>query len=355
MKKVGILTFYLNHNYGSTLQCYALKKVVENITDYEVKVIPHTFVKKIDNGFGEKYLYEKYNKRIKMFDDFLKNEIGCTEEHIEVLNEKNAPLCDYYIVGSDVIWDTYLTRSDGAFFLDFAENMDCTKIAYAPSLNGRDEDKLNTKLFDKYINKFDYLSVREEKDIKYIEKFTSKKVRKVLDPTLLLDSSVYSKLIDKQRKKDKKFIFIYLIYDNTENIQMVLDYANRVAMERDMEVIHFIYNIPDYVFGEKGKSFAFDGPKDFLWYIKNADLIITNSFHGTAFSIIFEKPFYSLIRKDSKVKTAALLNDLNLENRILQPQIKTESLNFEIDYIESKEKLKGLIKESYDYLKEALL
>lgn len=354
MKKVGILTFYLNHNYGSTLQCYALKKVIENITDYEVKVIPHTFVKKIYNGFGEKHLYDKYNKRIAMFDDFLKNKIGCTDEHIEVLNKKNAPLYDYYVVGSDVIWDTYLTGSDSAFFLDFAEEYNCIKIAYAPSLNGRSEDKLNTELFNMYIDKFDYLSVREEKDIEYIKRFTSKEVKKVLDPTLLLDDSAYNELIDNQRKKDKKFILVYLIYDETENIQMILNLINRVAMEKDMEVIHFIYNIPNYIFGKRGKSFAFDGPMDFLWYIKNADLVITNSFHGTAFSIIFQKPFYSLIRKDSKVKTAALLYDLKLENRIWKPQIKIEEVSFEIDYSVANKRLQESIKESYDYLKKAL-
>lgn len=355
MKKVGILTFYLNHNYGSTLQCYALKKVIENITDYEVQVIPHTFVKQIDNGFGEKHLYDKYNKRIAMFDDFLKNEIGCTEQHIEVLNEENAPICDYYVVGSDVVWDTYLTGSDKAFFLNFAQNLDCVKIAYAPSLNGRSEDKLNTELFKEYIDKFDYLSIREERDIQYLNKFTKKEIKKVVDPTLLLDRYVYDKLLDKKRKKEKNYILVYLIYDNTENIQMILNYVNRVALEKDMEVVHFIYNIPNYVFGKRGKSFAFDGPKDFLWYVKNADLIITNSFHGTAFSIIFEKPFYSLIRRDSKVKTAALLHDLNLEDRIWKPQIQTEVINFEINYSEVNKRLEKLKQESYNYLKKALL
>lgn len=123
MKKVGILTFYLNHNYGSTLQCYALRKAIQKISNYDVSVIPHVFIDRIVNGFGETYLREQYDKRLKKFDDFLKTEIGCTGKHISYVTKENVPKCDYYVAGSDVIWNTVLTKKDTNYFLDFADSM----------------------------------------------------------------------------------------------------------------------------------------------------------------------------------------------------------------------------------------
>lgn len=354
MKTVGILTFYLNHNYGTTLQCYALKKAIASICECEVNIIPHTFVDKIENGFGEPYLFEKYNRRIQMFDDFLKNNIGCRHEHISHLTAENAPKYDYYIVGSDTIWNTIQTGNDSAYFLDFAMNIDAVKVAYAPSLGVSNTNLLNRNLFEKYIDKFDFLSIRESKDIDFINKFTDKKVERVLDPTYLLKKEDYIELIDTKRKKEKGFIFVYLIYEDTENIQKVLNYVNRISLEKDLDVIHFIYNIPDYIFEDRGKSFAFDGPKDFLWYVNNADMIITNSFHGIAFSIIFRKAFYALVRSNGSNKITSILKEFGLESRIFNNSLDINSLDFNLDYNDTEIKINQLMDNSYLYLKNAL-
>lgn len=354
MKSVGILTFYLNHNYGSTLQCYALKKAVEKISGYNVNIIPHTFVDRIENGFGESYLYEKYEERIKKFDDFLKNEISCKAEHISKLSPENAPYYDYYIVGSDVIWNTKLTYSDSAFFLDFATDINAVKISYAPSLGVKDTGLLNHSLFEKYIDKFDFLSIRESEDINFIKQFTEKEVSRVADPTFLLEKEEYLELIYTQKKKTKGFILVYLIYEDSDNIQRVLNYINRVALKKDLDIIHFIYNIPNYIFGDRGKTFAFDGPKDFLWYVNNADMIITNSFHGVAFSVIFRKPFYALIRPDGGKKVTSILKEFSLEERILNNDINLDNLDFKIDYSKAEPKINQLKAKSYQYLKNAL-
>lgn len=354
MKKVGILTFYLNHNYGSTMQCYALKKAIQKICDYEVKVIPHVFVDKIVNGFGELYLREQYDERIKKFDDFLKGEIECTDEHISNINKENAPECDYYVVGSDVIWNTGLTQNDTNYFLDFADGMDVTKIAYVPSLGVNDVKRLNRDIFDKYIDKFDYLSVREKKDIPFIKEFTSKEVVNVLDPTLLLDKEDYLELIEGEEKNTSKFILLYLVYDRTENVTKIIDYANRISLEKGYKVIHFIYNIPFYIYEERGESFAFSGPKEFLWYMNNAELIITNSFHGIAFSIIFRKAFYVSVRESGTTKLEGILEELDLKDRIFKKGISLENVSFYLDYKEVNKKLDDLKNKSYEYLKRSL-
>lgn len=355
MKKVGILTFYLNHNYGSTLQCYALRKAIQKISNYDVSVIPHVFIDKIINGFGETYLREQYDKRLKKFDDFLKTEIGCTGRHISYVTKKNVPKCDYYIAGSDVIWNTVLTQKDTNYFLDFAEGMDVTKIAYAPSLGVSDVKKLSINIFDKYIDKFDFLSIREKRDIHFIQKFTNKEVAHVLDPTFLLEREDYLSLIEKEEKKtDEKFILLYLIYDRTENIIKIIDYVNRISLEKGYKVIHFIYNIPYYIFEDRGESFAFSGPKEFLWYINNAELVITNSFHGLAFSVIFQKSFYVSVRKDGESKLEGMLKELGLEERKFKMDISFENTSFYLDYEETNKKLDYLKKKSFEYLKKSL-
>lgn len=354
MKSVGIITFYLTHNHGTMLQCYALKTVIEDISGYTVNIIPHTYFSTIGNGFGEPYLYEMYDKSIAMFDQFLRKELNCTSEHIPKLTAENAPKYDYYVAGSDAIWNTGLIESDGAFFLDFAESLNAVKIAYAPSLSCDNPDALNCDLFEKYIDKFDYLSVREATDVNFLKRYTHKEIYNVLDPTYLLDSQQYLKLIDRKRRKEKGFILLYMIYEETENIQKIINYANRISLERDLDVVHFVYNIPNYVFGERGKTFAFDGPKDFLWYFSNADMILTNSFHGVAFSIIFRKPFYVRLRPGARSKIGNILHELGLEDRILMNEFDINKLEFELDYSNAEVNLRKMINESYRYLKMAL-
>lgn len=354
MKDVGIVTFYLTHNHGTMLQCYALKTVIERLGNYKVHIIPHTYFDSIGNGFGEPYLYQKYDKSIALFDSFLKNELECTEPHIPVLTKDTAPKYDIYVAGSDAIWNTELIENDNAFFLGFAEDMESVKIAYAPSLSINDTTHLNRSIFERYIDKFDFLSVREKEHAAFIKQFTNKEVDAVLDPTYLLDQEAYLELMDCERKKEKSFILIYLIYEDAFSVQKIINYANRIALRHEWDVVHFVYNIPEYVLGEKGKTFAFDGPKDFLWYFYNADLIFTNSFHGLAFSIIFRKNFWVRPRPTGKSKIVNMLEQIGLTDRIMKNQLVIDESEFAIDYSEVEQKLNRLIDHSYHFLSTAL-
>ena len=351
MKTVGIITFYLNDNSGTSLQCYALKTIIERMGDYQVKIIPHAIVDKIDNGFGEEKLRKLYDERICNFASFLRNVIGCKEENISVLTKDNTPIYDYYITGSDTVWNTEQTDNDDAFFLDFAPE-ESIKISYAPSLGVSDTEELNRKLFETYIDKFDYLSVRESYYIPFLKQFTNKKIYTVVDPTLLLDVEDYNKL--EKHCEDEKYILVYLIFDDSENVSYIMSHANRLAIKYNMKVIHYVYNIPEYVLGERGESFAFAGVEEFLGYVKNAELIFTNSYHGTIFSIIYERLFYSYLRNDGKTKVRELLTTLGLEDRILRPSLSLQDMEQKIDYIPVKKKLDLMRQESMEFLKKAL-
>lgn len=147
---------------------------------------------------------------------------------------------------------------------------------------------------------------------------------------------------------------LYLVYDRTENITKIIDYANRISLKKGYKVIHFIYNIPYYIFEERGESFAFSGPKEFLWYVSNAELVITNSFHGLAFSVIFQKSFYVSVRKDGETKLEGMLKELGLEERTFKMDIDFENTSFYLNYEDVDKKLDHLKKKSYEYLKKSL-
>ena len=351
MKTVGILTFCINDNCGTTLQMWALKSAIENMGEYEVHIIPHAIVSKIENGFGGKELYEKYQERIELFDDFLKKRLGYTDEYIDNLTIENAPQYDNYIVGSDTVWNVYQTGYDKNFFLDFV-GKDGKKIAYAPSIGVNNTDSLPKEIYQKYLDDFDFLSVRENSDVEFVKQYTDKEVVGVLDPTLLLEAEKYDTIAAEIEEED--YILVYLIFDESESISYVMELANRLSIKYGMKVIHFIYNLPEYVYGEKGKSFSFASPEKFLSYIKNAKLILTNSFHGTTFSIIYRKAFYSVLRNNGKTKIKDLLERLQLEDRILKPTLRLEDINMKIDYSDVEKILERERKKSLDYLRKAL-
>lgn len=353
MKKVGIITFYLNHNYGTTLQCYALKKTIEAMGDYEVIIIPYSFVNRIENGFGGGELSRKYDCRINAFSHFLREIIGCKLPNISVLNNESVPACDYYVIGSDTVWNTVQTNNDEAFFGSFADE-NTKLIAYAPSLGVNDPEKtLNKSIFDKYIDKFYALSVREKSDINFLRQFTDKEIYSVIDPTLLADKECYESIAE--NGPHEKYILVYLIYDTTEYIEYIMNLANRIARKKKMKVYHFIYNIPDYVLGDIGESFSFASPEQFLGLVKNSELVFTNSYHGTIFSIIYQKKFYSVCRKDSSKKVRELLEMLGLKDRILKPGLDINDFETDINYEKVEDCIAIERQKSMEYLMQSLI
>lgn len=351
---IGILTFYLTDNCGSTIMLYALKTHIQNLTDGVVEIVPYTIVNKITNGFGEKSLRDKYDKRIEAFDDFLHNDIGFSGENIDKLTPDNYPQYDAYVIGSDIIWDTVHTNRDETFFLDFLENSSARKISYSPSVGIFDLSRLDKSIFEKWIDRFDYLGVREKNLEEYVQQFTDKKVVTNLDPCFLLSADEYRELQSKEIDEFEEYILLYVVFEDTEMIQSVVNYTNRLARRMGCKVKHFIYNIPEYVYGDAGSSFSFCTPKEFLWYIDHAKMVITNSYHGVAYSIIYRKPFYTWRRPTAGKKTEWLLSDLNLSERMVDEFWDITKLDFDIDYSKSEERIEKRIEESKGFLREAL-
>lgn len=317
MSKIGILTFHNVVNYGGVLQSYALQEFLKN-NGYDVEIINYQSKHIKENNklikvssvkeaiksiitfplnFSRLMHYHKFiNKNLKLSKkikdyDALKN--ICEEKY------------DYVIVGSDQVWNSEITQNEKNIY--FFDGIAVKKISYAAS-TGDDKNDDIERIIKSY-NDFIAISVREESTK---NKLLDKDIKVSLncDPTLLLDKVEWKKiLIDNNNKT--KYLLIYILGAN-ENIA---NYSNYI---RGQKGIDKIYTFSKQKFGIKRiKSIATSGPLEFLNYFKNSTCILTNSFHGTVFSIIFQKNFFVMLPTKRPERIKSLLNIFGLNNRII--------------------------------------
>lgn len=227
------------------------------------------------------------------------------------------------------------------------------KIAYAPSISILPEQITNTKIFEKYIDTFDYLSVREKMHCTFLEQFTDKKVYFVCDPTLLLDVDVYLSLIKKTNppKPNRPYIFYYQPHA-TDNA--IVSLVNKIARIYQLDVVHTFADIPDCIFPYESISAKFAGPLEFLSYIKDAAIVITRSYHAAIFSVLFQRPLYAYVDRKTGSRFESLLKTLNMEDRLIYKYIKPENVILEYDYKDVLKKLNVFRQDSYSFLNMAL-
>lgn len=335
--KVGILTFHDAHNYGAVLQAYALKKYIKQL-GYDVNVINYHH-KTIPDGFpreNNEERWEKFNKFIKEITNG-EQTVYTSEEDLEKLD------IDFWICGSDQIWNTEITRGfNKGFFLDFETNG--KKISYAVSMGIPNLPKEQEEDFKKSINKLDYISVREETLKQYAEKFTDKKVTKTLDPTLLLKNKDYDDLI--LENKYGEYVLIYALGPD----ERLTKIAKKIANEKNVKIIELNDKEKENYFCEQVSD---AGPMEFLTLIKNAKAIVTNSFHGTIFSIIFGKEFYTITRLNRNSRMENILDIVGMRDRLIDKIEELENVN-EQDYQKALKNLEEEKKKSQEFLKIAL-
>lgn len=324
--KNAILTWYHYQNYGTALQAYALQKFL-NSSMYETELIKYIpeyksqnekkNIKKINiyiNNRKKKYLnkiikkkyYKNLENKSEKFKEFL-SKINLTEEEYNKKNLKELnQVYDNFIVGSDQIWNP--NNIDYTYFLDFVDE-NKKKIAYAPSFGVKQNDYpyQNNKLKN-LLNKFDYISVREEDGKDIIKKLINKSGNIVLDPTLLLEKKQWDEFVKVDMNKTK-YILCYFLGEQ----KYYWKYVKNLQKETGLEIR--IIPIQPEAYFKKGKIESEVGPMEFLDLIANAEIICTDSFHGTVFSVIFEKKFSVLKRfkdNDSKSQNSRICNLLKL-------------------------------------------
>ncbi len=335
--KVGILTFHDAHNYGAVLQAYALKEYLKKLS-FDVKIINyhhHTIPDGYPKADNEKR-WEKFNSFIT---DLIDNDekIYKSEEDLEKID------VDFWICGSDQIWNTEITRGfNKGFFLDFKTK--AKRISYAvsmgiPKLNPKYEGQL-----EKSLKNIDCISVREESLKKYIENFTDKPVQRVLDPTFLLESQEYDKLI--LDNKYGNYILINALGPDNRLTQI----AKTISEKNNLKIIELNDSKKENYFCEQISDAS---PMKYLTLMKNASAIVTNSFHGTVFSIIFQKEFYTITRLNRNSRMENILDIVNMKDRLIHNVEEIQNVKKQ-DYKLAYERLEKEKRKSKEFLKNAL-
>lgn len=362
-KKIAIMTWHSYDNYGSVLQVYALRKKIRDFGYKKVDVInylPHTRKVKLKKRITFKNLKRKlFSKKqnIQKLTEQRASKYTCFREKFLAYTEKCNDETDLFLLndqydkficGSDQIWAP--TVFDKNYFLDFVSN-DSKKIAYAPSIGlSSIDNKYVRENMGKFINKFECLSIREEQGQKIIKNIADKNAKVVLDPTLLLEKGEWNQAFNLNADKGE-YILYYCLGNNKNNYKI----AKKIAKQLKKELKVVPTDILDY----KKEKIENCGPEEFLKLIYNAYMVITDSFHGTIFSINFNIPFITFKRfKDNKLSQNSriynILKKVNLENRIYDNNIKYFLENPSIDFSHSNQVITIERNKSIDFLQKSI-
>ena len=363
-KKVGILTFHNAHNYGAVLQAYALKTKLNqmgheaSVLNYRNKYIAKTYRKVLHIDFWKRdilpsrwgkvirevrdvfYGLPEWQRQWNVFEDFIAEKLLDGDSRQLSLEDVAGKDCEVYVLGSDQIWARELTHGmDPAYFGQFAPEK--KKISYAASVPNGSIPENEKPYFKEYLQSLSHISVREEKLAEAIRELTGREVETVIDPTLLLEREDYQPLLHEEPLKQSDYVFAYFVVENV----ILSRCAKKVAELLGCELVELHYKKTPQI---NGANMVFDaGPSEFLTYIRDAKMVVTNSFHGTVFSILFQKKFYSVYKENGRIEN--LLGFLGLEERHITDEAGI-ALEKEIDYGQAESLLEAYRKRSVDFL-----
>lgn len=384
-KKVGLVTCYFKHNYGSMLQAYATQKIlddnnipnetinIDNNIDFKKgkrnyylhQIFNYNFIKskfgmlklKLDKKLN-KELGKNINIRTKKYETFKKKfhltkPYQTYEELTKLCQERYSDV----IVGSDQLWLPVNVVAD-YYTLSFVPE-EVNKISYATSFGVSEIEPKYKGLYKKFLDRINHLSVREESGVNIIQNISTNKAKLVCDPTLLLTKKEWEEIVPEKRIIKEKYILCYFLGKNIEHRK----FAERLKQETGYIIVS-LNHADEYV--KYSDTFADIkpyniGPSEWINLIKNAEYICTDSFHGTVFSLINNKNFYTFRRykATNKVSTNSridsLLSIVDLKERLLDGTEEISSiLNLEIDYTKVNKKLSTFRKTSKKFLLDAL-
>lgn len=348
MKKIGIITIHSDLNYGAFLQAFALTTFLNN-NSYYTRIIDY---RKIPNSpriykFPKNIIYKIYNlPRLFRYRRFiaplLSNKRYNSLEELQSFNEE----FDILISGSDQIWNPVcggLNRINPAYFLAFASKDKYKKISYGSSVGSYIYDENEKKQVRKWLNEYSHISTRESSGAIQLESIINKPVKVVLDPTLLLNKDGWLQYASSVKIKSK-YVLVYYI----DELDEVVSYARIIADKFGLKVA-LITNMAKR-HSKVDINIPHCGPAQFLWLFANATYIVTNSFHGTAFAVNFNKDFVSVIKRNSPQRAQTLLKNVGLYERLLTNIDELDKIPLNVDFKEANIKLDMLRDDSISYL-----
>lgn len=369
-KKIRILSFQNAHNFGAVLQAYGLQQTILSMGYKDVKFL----------NYNPKYLSDRYNpfarrniafpstlrgsigwcayylpymmssiSRNRKFNDSIKSMLIQTNKLIldkEGFGDEDA---DVLICGSDQIWNTALTGDFDPVYLGEGNYRSVGIVAsYAPSTELSSLTEAMAERLCAQLSRFKYLSVRENPVKDRLQKYISEKIQVCVDPTILCGAKSYLDVAS-PRLETRDYIVVYAYDPNDSIIQDLI----KTIPEYQNYSIHVI------LLGPKGLRETFRKNvhsaikvQDFLSYIKYASYVVTNSFHGLAFSLLFEKNFNVAYCEGKHVRCLSLLQQIEMEERFVRNKNNIHWEN--LDYKQINQKLENVRKDSLNYLKKVL-
>lgn len=332
MKKVGLMTCYMN-NFGACLQAYALQSTIEHF-GYPCEIIKYTPIRslkeynflvtlalqmrsRLKSLHDPNYAYEIARK--KNFDAFKKKYLKFGKAVYNEIEELYAKVPDYdvFVTGSDQIWNPMIHNgaNNKAYFLDFVPQ-GRKRIAYAPSIGLTKLPAACEQEMGELIDRFDAVSVREADGKRIVDQISKKECRVVLDPTLLKTREDWLEMAPPPLVQEP-YIFCYIFSDQ----DYIGNFIQYVQKQLGLKVVTIPFTKREYE--SDALKIKSAGPLEFLSLIQNAALILTDSFHATAFSVNLNVPFYSLLRNTPDEKNnmnsriVNILDKVHLSERLI--------------------------------------
>lgn len=359
--KIAIVTWIKHYNYGTYLQAYALSHAINNLNhdacilnDNNIKpffaekkaklTLDKLIVKCLKYPFNGKVRKQYALERQKEIEKYQLYETF-KQKHLNIENNLDQNYLnqtyDIFIAGSDQIWSPLDKNYSPYYYLDFV-NDNYKKNSYAPSIGINEINDKYKDILKKHLDTFNHISTREEQGKNLLKNVTNKNIEVVLDPTFLLSKEHYTKIASKRLIKEN-YLFCYFLGDKP----WYRKYAENMAKKKKLKLVVLSTKEIDnnkYLYKKN------TGPSEFLSLIKYSSYVITDSFHGTIFSLIFNKEFTSVKRFDDNEKLDQnsriynLLSKLNLENRFIEKDTTLSKINYDkVNKLLSKEIDKSLI------------
>lgn len=363
MKKTAILTFHNACNYGAFLQTYSLQRVLNElgaqaeICDYRSSTVesvydPRSILKKKKNPI-KKVLdfllrYRDIVKRNRLFKEYQYKYLPIAKKNILKSELSDfAKGYDLFIVGSDQVWNRDIISGDNAFFLDFVSSP-VKKYSYAASLGRSELSSEELSDIVPLFNRFDGISVREEDILPQLNKHLDKQAVCCLDPVFLTSAEQWRKF---SRYKKREPYVLFFMMGTSPTAFPAMEFAKKLAAQKGLKAVYLSDQERWYRFRDL-EHFGVADPSEFLGLIDNAEYVVTNSFHASAFSIILHKDFYveSVIPRNGRILN--LLKLTGLGDRALVKGVPADTLP--IDWKSVDEKLSVQIGFSEEYLRSII-
>lgn len=363
--KIGILTFHCAHNYGAVLQAYALQHYLLSL-GHDVEIIDYRpeyllrpyrlnitwrrfFSKKplkcVQKFFGELFCFLPVRCiRYSKFNRFITHRLQLSRR----VRGTHIPAgYDVYVVGSDQIWNPNITEGiDGVYFARFGFEKGRRKyVSYAASMEAVALSESDKARYSLLLRGLDSISVREKVLVDLLQPLTDKKIELVLDPTLLVDADVWNRL-SVCPFPHRRYVLVYAVRGN----DAILDMAGRMARQLGVGVL----NLTAWVTEQRNK-YQTASPEEFLGAIRHAELVLTTSFHGTVFSVLFNRPFYTVkLGAGNDSRSESLLEMLDLKQRMIPLTATDIHSDRSVDWDEVNGRLHEYRQKSRAFLHSAL-